>query len=667
MEEKNNLQGEYGPNRRNGLSQRTVRRLAWGRVKGRLREKEQKMEDYNETDSTVENWSDSTIKSVEEIQGASALKENIFNIFTMNDDEGESSLHDTQSESDESIKRGDSDKGDDDRLTPTFMDQRRKARRKRTRRGSKCMSCGIDCNMNIPDEEENLPNRGRHAKNEEGLKQMAEEEKEERDEKRKMEMKKGEINVLSDMKNWHVGGSVENLRQENEINWFSYAEPEAIDEWLIEGDQETQSLIRRQPLMPQREATGPKYRIILVLTAGEKAMICHATFDTGAFTSTISKKYCDKLGARCFRVEATQAKGCTSTITIKENCVLNVNLGSVSCEMTFSVIDDNDYNTSLILLGSNFFDGLGVTADFDKRRVYIKRKYPVKLFDSDEAALAQIRKINSDYTTREIVKIILDKRVTIEPWERKQLEVFLKEEQAEILENYAAYGRAYKLPSGLRSADILIHRNFDYKRQPVLIGIVNSTSRTITIRSRTPIFCIKPVFESISPAESETESNLISNLLGSKKKRKDQRTEVEKLREKQKAARNSMGSIFMLQPEDEKQESDGEFDMSNFSEMESRDIFSIDEAASKKRKIGETSEETKDDKWELKKGNLKFRPYAEDEVILKDWRKEDVSPLSMEEIERRLLQQTPKDGEYEMKKLPEEWGRKMTLETFRTN
>ena len=105
-------------------------------------------------------------------------------------------------------------------------------------------------------------------------------------------------------------------------------------------------------------------------------------------------------------------------------------LGSVCCE-----IEDNDYNTSLILLGSNFFDGLGVTADFDKRRVYIKRKYPVKLFDSDEAALAQIRKINSDYTTREIVKIILDKRITIEPWERKQLEVFLKEEQAETLEN----------------------------------------------------------------------------------------------------------------------------------------------------------------------------------------------------------------------------------------
>ena len=115
-------------------------------------------------------------------------------------------------------------------------------------------------------------------------------------------------------------------------------------------------------MVPQREATGPKYRIILLLTAGEKAMTCHATFDTGAYTSTISKKYCDKLGARCFRVEATQAKGCTSTITIKENCVLNVNLGSVSCEMTFSVIEDNDYNTSLILLGSNFFD-------FDKRRV----------------------------------------------------------------------------------------------------------------------------------------------------------------------------------------------------------------------------------------------------------------------------------------------------------
>ena len=157
-----------------------------------------------------------------------------------------------------------------------------------------------------------------------------EREGDDRDEKRKMEMKKGEINVLSDMKNWHAVGSVENLRQENEINWFSYAEPEAIDEWLIEGDQETNSLIRRQPLMPQREATGPKYRIILVLMAGEKAMICHATFDTGAYTSTISKKYCDKLGARCYRVEATKAKGCTSTITIRENCVQNVNLGSVS-------------------------------------------------------------------------------------------------------------------------------------------------------------------------------------------------------------------------------------------------------------------------------------------------------------------------------------------------
>ena len=132
------------------------------------------------------------------------------------------------------------------------LEQRRKVRKKRTRRGSKCMSCGIDCNMNIPDEEENMPSRGRHAKNEEGPKQMAEEEGNDRDEKRKMEMKRGELNVLSDMKNWHVGGSVENLRQENEINWFSYAEPEAIDEWLIEGDQESHSLIRRQPLMPQR-------------------------------------------------------------------------------------------------------------------------------------------------------------------------------------------------------------------------------------------------------------------------------------------------------------------------------------------------------------------------------------------------------------------------------
>ena len=186
MEPENEYQRKHGRYGRKDISERTVQRFAWGRVKGRLREKETKMEDHNETDLTMENWSDSTIKSKEEVQGASALEENIFNIFTMRDDEGESSLHDTQSESDESIKRGENDKTDDDRLTPTFMEQRRKARKKRTRRGSKCMSCGIDCNMNIPDEEENMPSRGRHAKNEEGPKQMAEEGGNDRDERRKM-------------------------------------------------------------------------------------------------------------------------------------------------------------------------------------------------------------------------------------------------------------------------------------------------------------------------------------------------------------------------------------------------------------------------------------------------------------------------------------------------
>ena len=97
---------EYG---RTGVSDRMARRMARGRTKGCLRGKTQKMEDHNETDSTVENYSDGTTGPEEEILGAAALEKNIFNIFSMGDDEGESSFHDTQSESNESIEREDQD------------------------------------------------------------------------------------------------------------------------------------------------------------------------------------------------------------------------------------------------------------------------------------------------------------------------------------------------------------------------------------------------------------------------------------------------------------------------------------------------------------------------------------------------------------------------------
>ena len=77
--------------------------------------------------------------------------------------------------------------------------------------------------------------------------------------------------------------------------------------------------------------------------------------------------------------------------------------------------------------------------------------------------------------------------IIIEAQERLQLDVKLRDDQARCLMNLPAFGRAYRLPDGLRSGDILIDKDFDYRKNRITIGFYNSTDKNIVLKRRVPL------------------------------------------------------------------------------------------------------------------------------------------------------------------------------------
>ena len=486
--------------------------------------------------------------------------------------------------------------------------------------------------------------------------------------------------LITDEINLNKIGSVESLgnghyHKKSEINWFGFTDVEATKNWIIDGDKRENSFIKTQPLLPTQEsAFGPKYRMIMILSSGYSSLVCHSTFDTGAFTSTISKKYCKKLKAQTYLVEERRAKGAASTIVIKENVKLKINFGSVNCELTFSVIDDVNYKTSLILLGSNFIDQLGIIADFDARMLYIMKKYPIKLYTSDEEAINKIWEIRGNYITEKGVNIQFKDDITIEAQERLQLDVKLRDDQASCLMNLPAFGRAYRLPDGLRSGDILVDKDFDYHKNRITIGFYNSTDRNITLKRRVPLFRFKSIFRNTSPFTSEQDDTVseddddsIFSLYSE--------NEMGKVEPRE---RHLLENDILVLEEDYvtdinflKEDDSSELELSIFDNHEcNAPMDNVSQITKKRKRENEEIDEGERIKVmdeEFKESNSKFLPYMEEPIILKDVREEDMPKLTIKEIEEKLRCQTHSDtGEYTMKKLPEEWGRKMSLEVHRT-
>ena len=99
---------------------------------------------------------------------------------------------------------------------------------------------------------------------------------------------------------------------------------------------------------------GKRYSAPIVIKGKRKSLICSATIDCGSFTSCISMEMHKKLGKKSKRIEPMKVESAKGKLQIKEKIWLKVSFGTYTAKIPFSIIDDPNYQSSLIIIGSDF-------------------------------------------------------------------------------------------------------------------------------------------------------------------------------------------------------------------------------------------------------------------------------------------------------------------------
>ena len=162
--------------------------------------------------------------------------------------------------------------------------------------------------------------------------------------------------------------------------------------------------------------------------------------------------------------------------------------------MNFAVINDTKYKSSLILLGSNFLQGLHCICNFTKNKIFIKGKYMVDLYTDDSSAFAQMEKIKNARIQRNGVIVVTTKDLTLSAGQTMHLDINLSASQAAILMGRDVLGRSSQLNHVLIS-NIFIEQGYNFYTEPVTLTIKNMESRKLIIPRGKRIYSLFPIME----------------------------------------------------------------------------------------------------------------------------------------------------------------------------
>merc|ERR1739838_65011 len=122
------------------------------------------------------------------------------------------------------------------------------------------------------------------------------------------------------------------------------------------------------------------------------------TIDCGSFTSCISMEMHRKLGKKSKRIEPMKVESAKGKLQIKEKIWLKVNFGKYTAKIPFSIIDDPNYQSNLIIIGSDFLKQTDCTIKLAQKSLWIEDKYHVRFYTDKKQITYKLEQIKNAMT-----------------------------------------------------------------------------------------------------------------------------------------------------------------------------------------------------------------------------------------------------------------------------
>ena len=108
----------------------------------------------------------------------------------------------------------------------------------------------------------------------------------------------------------------------------------------------------------------------------------------------------EKLEKKSKKIEPMKVESAKGKLQIKEKVWLKVSFGPYTAKMPFSIIDDSNYQSSLIIIGSDFLKQTDCTIKLAQKSMWIEDKYHVRLYTDKEKMTQKLEQIKSTLTSQ---------------------------------------------------------------------------------------------------------------------------------------------------------------------------------------------------------------------------------------------------------------------------
>ena len=281
---------------------------------------------------------------------------------------------------------------------------------------------------------------------------------------------------------------------------FGYVHTANVSKWEVTTKSHKGRLFT-QPQDTLDNIDGDKFRMVVTIGMNGRSKVVCAVLDCGSYTSCLSLKMAQSIGAVLYDTPITLAHAANGVIQISQKTKIKVDFGSYSCDMNFSIINDPKYKSSLILMGSNFLQGLQCVCNFTMNKIFIKGQFSVDLYTDDNSAFTQMERVRSNLIKENGVTVVTTEEVQLSKNQTIHLDINLNPHQASILTGKIVFGRSTHLEHVIIN-NIFIERGFNYFQQPVTLTMRNIEAGSIIIPAGKKIFTLFP-FDNIPSHHSE--------------------------------------------------------------------------------------------------------------------------------------------------------------------
>ena len=204
---------------------------------------------------------------------------------------------------------------------------------------------------------------------------------------------------------------------------------------------------------------------------------------------------------------------------IKHETSASVDFGSVKCTMKMLVAEDPPWRPSLMIMGSSTIVALKAEINLNENEMLINGILPIPTFDRTSSMQEYMKKIKRSYISLSAIKIRVRREITIEPYESKRIDVWLKlsDLEMESLTNTIVYFQGKTTKEGCRVSDNMINQNYPWKKEPLKITVHNYSNKRRIVRSGEGVGYIKPLMnkemiEDLPALDLENEVFLVENI-----------------------------------------------------------------------------------------------------------------------------------------------------------